>query len=189
VNYYVPPRFDLFEFDEESPGLSAQSSQRWFSHWNGLIGKPAEEVTLAWSTAGTTVLVATSGQDEPTAFARLAAAHLALGGTALPVPSRPGSTAAVQREIRRYSETEELWVPGPVMAPGGSPSQMAAGDGFSLAYSRVGGETVLVAAVGIRPDRLRVRKVTGWEAYALDATRSHPLSELNALLATYGGDS
>jgi hypothetical protein len=75
------------------------------------------------------------------------------------------------------------------MAPGGSPSQMAAGDGFSLAYSRVGGETVLVAAVGIRPDRLRVRKVTGWEAYALDATRSHPLSELNALLATYGGDS
>jgi hypothetical protein len=182
VNYYVPPRFDLFEFDEESPGLSAQSSQRWFSHWNGLIGKPAEEVTLAWSTAGTTVLVATSGQDEPTAFARLAAAHLALGGTALPVPSRPGSTAAVQREIRRYSETEELWVPGPVMAPGGSPSQMAAGDGFSLAYSRVGGETVLVAAVGIRPDRLRVRKVTGWEAYDLCATTGHTLSELNRAL-------
>jgi hypothetical protein len=182
VNYYVPPRFDLFEFDEAPPGLSTQSSQRWFSHWNGLISKPAEEVTLAWSTAGATVLVATSGRDEPTVFARLAAAHLALGGTALPVPSRPGSTAAVQREIRRYSETEELWVPGPVMASGGSPSQVAAGDGFSLAYSRAGSETVLVAAVGIRPDRLRVRKVTDWEAYDLDATRSHPLSELNALL-------
>jgi hypothetical protein len=74
------------------------------------------------------------------------------------------------------------------MAPGGSRSQVAAGDGFSLAYSRVGGETVLVAAVGIRPDRLRVRKVTGWEAYDLDATRSRPLSELDALLAAHGRD-
>ena len=186
MNYYVPPRFDLFEFDEESPGLSAVS-QRWFSHWNGLIGKPAEEVNLAWSTAGATVLVATSVWDEPTVFARLAAAHLALGGTVLPVPSRPGSTAVSDGDPG-YSETEELWVPGPVMAPGGSPSQMAAGDGFSLAYSRAGSETVLVAAVGIRSDRLRVRKVTGWEAYDLDATTSHPLSELNALLATHGRD-
>ena len=182
MNYYAPPRFDLFEFDEESAGLSTQSSHRWFSHWNGLIGKPAEEVTLAWSAVGATVLVATSGRDEPTVFARLSAAHLALGGTVLPVPSRPGSTAAVQREIRRYSEAAELWAPGPVMAPGGSPSQVAAGDGFSVAYSRAGSETVLVAAVGIRPDRLRVRQVTDWEAYDLDATASHPLSELNALL-------
>ena len=178
MNYYVPPRFDLFEFDEEPLGLSPQSSQRWFSHFNGLSSKPAETVTLAWSTAGVTVLVDTSGRDEPTAFARLSAAHLALGGTTLPVPARPGSTAAVQREIRRYAESDELWAPGPVMAPGGSPSQVAAGNGFSLAYSPVGSETVLVAAVGIRPDQLTVRKVTDWDAYDLDVTTSHPLSEL-----------
>ena len=178
MNYYVPPRFDLFEFDEEPLGLSPQSSQRWFSHFNGLISKPAESVTLAWSTAGATVLVDTSGRDERTAFARLSAAHLALGGTALPVPARPGSTAAVQREIRRFAETDELWAPGPVMAPGGSPSQVAAGNGFSLAYSPVGSETVLVAAVGIRPDQLTIRKVADWDAYDLDATTSHPLSEL-----------
>jgi hypothetical protein len=178
VNYYVPPRFDLFEFDEEPLGLSPQSSQRWFSHFNGLSSKPAETVTLAWSTAGVTVLVDTSGRDEPAAFARLSAAHLALGGTTLPAPARPGSTAAVQREIRRYAETDELWAPGPVMAPGGSPSQVAAGNGFSLAYSPVGSETVLVAAVGIRLDQLAVRKVTDWDAYDLDATTSHPLSEL-----------
>jgi hypothetical protein len=177
VNYYVPPRFDLFEFDEEPLGLSPQSSRRWFSHFNGLISKPAETVTLAWSTAGVTVLVDTSGRDEPTAFARLSAAHLAICGTALPVPARP-STAAVQREIQRYAETDELWAPGPVMAPGGSPSQVAAGNGFSLAYSSVGSETVLVAAVGIRPDELTVRKVTDWDAYDLDATTSHPLREL-----------
>lgn len=64
------------------------------------------------------------------------------------------------------------------MAPGGSPSQVAAGNGFSLAYSRVGSDTVLVAAVGIRPDQLIVRKVADWDAYDLDATTSHPLSEL-----------
>ena len=64
------------------------------------------------------------------------------------------------------------------MAPGGSPSQVAAGNGFSLAYSSVGSETVLVAAVGIRPDELTVRKVTDWDAYDLDATTSHPLREL-----------
>jgi hypothetical protein len=178
VSYYVPPRFDLFEFDEEPLGLTSQPSQRWFSHFNGLISKPAETVTLAWSTLGATVLVDTSGRDEPTVFARLSAAHLALGGTALPLPARPGSTAAVQREIRRYSETDDLWVPGPVMAPGGSPSQVAAGNGFFLAYSTVGRETVLIAAVGVRPDQLTVRKLTDWDAYDLDGSRSHPLSEL-----------
>jgi hypothetical protein len=47
---------------------------------------------------------------------------------------------------------------------------VAAGDGFSLAYSRVGSETVLIAAVGIRPDGLRVRKVADWGDYDLDAT-------------------
>jgi len=46
--YYAPPQFELFEFDDESPGLGRQAGQRWFSHWNGLAGEPAEEVTLAW---------------------------------------------------------------------------------------------------------------------------------------------
>jgi hypothetical protein len=52
MHYYVPPRFDLFEFDDESLGLSPRPSRRWFG-------------------------------------ARLSAVHLALGGTALPVPGRP----------------------------------------------------------------------------------------------------
>jgi hypothetical protein len=37
---------------------------------------------------------------------------------------------------------------------------------------------VLVAAVGVRPDQFRVRKVTDWEVYDLDATVTRPLSEL-----------
>ena len=179
MRYYAPPQFELFEFDDESLGLGPQSSRRWFSHWNGLVGEPAEEVTLAWSTADATVLVATSGRDEPAEFARLSAAHLALGGTALPVPGRPGSTKDIVAEIERISATEELWAPGPVIAPGGPPSHVAAGDGFSLAYSAVGSETVLMAAVGVHPGQFSVRKVADWEAYDLDATTSHPLSELN----------
>jgi hypothetical protein len=178
MRYYVPPRFDPFEFDDESLGLSPQSSRRRFSGWNGLVREPAEEVILAWSAVGATVLVATSGRDEPPEFARLTAAHLALGGTALPVPDRPSATEAVVREIERIATTEELWAPGPVIAPGGSPSHLAAGNGFSIAYSPVGGEMVLVAAVGVRPDQFRVRKVTDWDAYDLDATTSHSLSEL-----------
>jgi hypothetical protein len=169
MRYYVPPRFDLFEFDDELLGLSPQSSQRRFGHWNGLISEPAKEVTLVWCAAGATVLVATSGGDEPPEFARLSAAHLALGGTALPVPDRPGSTKAVVREIQRISTTEKLWASGPVIVDGGSPSHVAAGNGFSVAYSLVGGEMVLIAAVGVRPDQFRVRKVTDWGVYDLDA--------------------
>jgi hypothetical protein len=180
--YYVPPQFELFEFDDESLGLGPQSGRRWFSHWNGLIGKPADEVTLAWSAAGATVLVATSGRDEPAEFARLSAAHLALGGTLLPASVRPGSAEAVNREIKRISATGELWAPGPVLTPGGAPSQVAEGNGFSIAYSDIAGERVLLAAVGVHPDQFSVRKVTGWEAYDLCATTGHTLSELNRAL-------
>jgi hypothetical protein len=179
MRYYAPPQFELFEFDDESLGLGPQSSRRWFSHWNGLVGEPAEEVTLAWSAAGATVLVATSGRDEPTEFARLSAAHLALGGTLLPVSVRPSSAAAVHGEIERISATEELWTPGPVIAPGGAPSQVAAGNGFSIAYGNVDGVMVLLAAVGVHPDQFSVRKVADREAYDFDATTEHTLSELN----------
>ena len=187
MNYYAPPQFGLFEFDDESLGLGPQSGQRWFSHWNGLVGEPAEEVTLAWSAAGATVLVATSGRDEPAEFARLSAAHLALGGTLLSAPVRPGSAEAVNGEIKRISATEELWAPGPVMAPGGAPSQVATGNGFSIAYTDVDGEMVLLAAVGVHPGQFSVRKVTDWEAYDLDATTGHTLSELNRALESGHG--
>lgn len=132
-------------------------------------------------------LSATSGRDEPTEFARLSAVHLALDGTLLPVPVRPGSAEAVNAEIKRISATEELWAPGPAMAPGGAPLQVAAGNGFPVAYSDVGGEVVLLAAVGVRPDQFSVRKVTDWEAYDLDATTSHTLFELNRALESGHG--
>lgn len=73
------------------------------------------------------------------------------------------------------------------MAPGGAPLQVAAGNGFPVAYSDVGGEVVLLAAVGVRPDQFSVRKVTDWEAYDLDVTTSHTLFELNRALESGHG--
>jgi len=73
------------------------------------------------------------------------------------------------------------------MAPGGAPSQVAAGNGFSIAYSDVDGKTVLLAAVGVHPGQFSVRKVTDWEAYDLDATTGHALSELNRALESGHG--
>jgi len=54
--YYAPPQFGLFEFDDESLGLERPTGRRWFGHWNGLVGEPAEEVTLAWSAGDATVM-------------------------------------------------------------------------------------------------------------------------------------
>lgn len=182
MHYYVPPRFELFEFDDRLLSPRPQASSRWFNGWNGPLSEPAEEVTLAWSTTRATVLVATSGRDEPAEFARLSAAHLALGGDVLPLPSRPGSARAVHQEIQRIS-SDDRWAVGPALAPGGAPSHVVAGNGFALAYAPVGGAMVLVAAVGVRPGQFTVRKATDWEAYDLDATKSHSLSELNQKLS------
>jgi hypothetical protein len=73
------------------------------------------------------------------------------------------------------------------MASSGSPADVAVCDGFSLAYGHVGSEMVLVAAVGVRPDQFRVRKVRDWGAYDIDATKSYPMSELNWLIESMRG--
>lgn len=178
MHRYVPPRFDLFEFDDE-PHSPSRQGQRRFNGWNGLVDQPAEEVSLGWFLADAAVLVATSGRFYDTAWARLSAAHLALGGTALEATIRPGTAEDMQRELERITSTGELWSTGPAMVPDGSPSDAAVCDGFSLAYGRIDGETVLVAAVGIRPEQFKVRIVRDWAAYDIDATQSHPLSELS----------
>jgi hypothetical protein len=49
---FVRPTFDLYEFDD-----GGGEGRRWFSHWDGLIGSPAEEVSLAWSRGDAIVVV------------------------------------------------------------------------------------------------------------------------------------
>lgn len=58
--WYVPPAFGLFEahFEDSSSG---RREERWVADWQGLIGQPAESVSLGLTTAGEPVqtLVAT----------------------------------------------------------------------------------------------------------------------------------
>jgi hypothetical protein len=58
---YVPPGFGLYEFDD-APLRPGQPARRWFRHWNGPVGQPADEVILGWTAADAAVLVATSGR-------------------------------------------------------------------------------------------------------------------------------
>ena len=178
--YYVPPGFELYEFDDASlrPG---QPARRRFRHFNGPVGQPAEEVVLGWSAGDAAVLVATSGRpgDEDPEWSRMGAAHLALGGTFLRASARPATTRGVGQEMRRIAESAELWSPGPAIVPGGPPSDLAVLDGYILARSAAGGQQVLIAAVGLAPGQLQVRQVGDWAAYDLDATRTQSLNELN----------
>jgi len=57
----VPARFALYEFDDRDQ--PAGPVRRWLNHWDGALGQPAEEVTLAWSVDDAVVLVCTSGRD------------------------------------------------------------------------------------------------------------------------------
>lgn len=174
---YLPPEFDLYEFDDGSPP-PATPARRWFSHWNGPIGAPAQEVTLGWSAGDATVLVGTLGQLKHEPWARLSAAHLALGGEDLPLPGRPASATATQRELQRIMSSDELWSEGPALVAGGPVSQAAVLAGYAVGYCRVSEGAAFVAAVGIAPGEFRLRNVRDWTAYDHDATRRFPLSDL-----------
>src|ERR1700722_5878652 len=115
---YVPPVFELYEFDDEPLG-TRRHVRRGFHAWNGPVNDPAEEVSLAWSSPDAAVLVSTSRWSDEAGSARLSAAHLALAGTDLPIPARPGTTEEVQGEIQRIAAAAELWSPlHPIIADG-----------------------------------------------------------------------
>lgn len=181
VKHFIPAAFSLYEFDDAGrAGPGGAAGRRWFSHWDGLIGAPAEEVSLGWAAGGATVVVCTSGRSYDDADARFRAAHLALGGTELPVARRPESAAATAREMERVRDAEDRWFEVPGVVPGGGPARAVAWDGFAVGYGRLaGGGIVFIAAVGVGPDRFRVREVRDWGAYNVDARTSFPLSALN----------
>lgn len=179
VTHFVPAAFSLYEFDDAGWAGPAGAARRWFSHWDGLIGAPAEEVSLGWSVGGVMVLVATSGRSYDDADARFRAAHLALGGIELPVPHRPESATDTVREMERIRDAEDLWFEVPGVLPAGPSARAAICDGFAVGYNRLNRGTIFIAAVGISPDGFRVREVRDWDAYDVDARTSFPLSALN----------
>jgi hypothetical protein len=179
VNHFVPAAFSLYEFDDTGWAGPDGAARRWFSHWDGLIGAPAEEVSLGWSAGGAMVVVATSGRSYDDADARFRSAHLALGGIELPIPHRPESPAAVGQEMERLRDAEDLWFEVPGVSPGGPPARAVIGEGFTVGYIRLEGGIIFIAAVGVDPGRFRVREVRDWGAYDVDARTSFPLSALS----------
>ena len=71
------------------------------------------------------------------------------------------------------------WLDLTDVRPGGPSAQGIEGDGFSVAYSWLPAGAIFVAAVNTDPRQLRVREVTDWSRYDLDATTQFPLSALN----------
>jgi hypothetical protein len=168
--HYLPASFSLYEFDDTGwAGPAGPAGQRRFSHWDGPVGQPAEEVTLSWAADQATVLVCTSGRTYDDEYARYRAAHLALGGTTLPIPNRPDTAADIARELERFRDAPESWREAPAGLPGGSPLHTAVSAGFAVGYSLLASGAVFIAAVGVEPDQFRLREVRDWDAYDVDA--------------------
>ncbi len=183
---FIPPTFDLYEFDDSSPS-PAQPARRWLINWAALAGKPADEVVLAWSPgAGVIVTVGTSDRSHERKWLRFDCAVQALGGD-LPVPARPEPAAAVHQEIDRIVAADDLWRPLPPMFPGAPEGEAAELEGYALGYCHLDqGPAVTVTAVGIPVTRFRVRKVRDWGPYDIDASKSHTLEELSRARREHG---
>lgn len=180
-NVFIPPAFELFEFDDGSPS-SGQPARRWLSNWMALDRHPADEVVLAWSpNAQIVVTVGTSDRSHQSELLRHVSAVQALGGGDLPVPARPEPAAAVHHEIDRIVTADNLWRPLPPMFPGAPVGEACELGGYAIGYCYLDqGLAVTVTAVGIPVVEFRVRPVRDWEHYNIDASKNHTLEELDA---------
>ncbi|MCA1221890.1 hypothetical protein [Streptomyces sp. 8L] len=181
LSSFVPAEFDLYEFDDSNGAMKQSMAQRrWFSQWDGLIGAPAEEVALGWSAGDSVVIVCTSGRWYDRAEARTRAAHLALGGNALPIPDRPQGPLATNQAISAIGNSDELWTgTADTRALLGGTAETAAPNGFSIGYQRIRDGFAFIVSVGIDPAKFKIRKVQDWSVYDIDARSSFPLSVLN----------
>ena len=159
MNSYIPPAFPLYEF---VPRKSAGSTdRRWLAGWDGLVGAPAADVLLAWERGPASVLVRTTNRVFEGTYARVVAAHLALGGTFLPAPLRPGGPTQIKREIERFRDSAGLWSPIPGHVPDATRAEAASAEGYSIAYTQFDEGAVFLAAVGVQPEDFRVRIAQG----------------------------
>ena len=160
MNGYIEPSFPLYEFEPgDAAGFSDSDSpaRRWFRHWNGRVGEPAADVTLARADGPASVLVCTSADTFDAAYTRFSAAHLALGGTFLPAASRQAGATRIAIRMEGIRDDDGLWSPIPGLVPGSVRAEGADCDGFTLAYTVFDGGTVFVAAIGVPLERLAVR--------------------------------
>jgi hypothetical protein len=180
MTHFVPAAFDLYEFDDGNyPRSSGRTAERWSSGFNGRIGQPPQNVTLAWSDGIGTVLVRTD-EHPPwnTADARGSAAHVALGGTALLPQRSPFPPTNTNAEISRIATAEGLWSRTSGVLPGGPDAQTIIWDEFALGYLELDDGAVFIAATHLDPREFKIRKVQGWGDYDVDASAGFPLSTL-----------
>lgn len=170
INRYIPPSFPLYEFAPDlSPdgggGARSGTGRRRMAHWDGAIGKPAEAVVLEWTNDSASVLVCTTDQLFDPTYARFRAAHLALGGTFLPAASRPAGPSRIARAMERLRDDDAAWSPITIPVPGlprdAVTAEAAECDGYALAYTLFDDGAVFVAAVGVLPERFRLRRIAG----------------------------
>jgi hypothetical protein len=178
---YDPPAFQLYEFDDGSPS-AIQPARRWLSNWMALDGNPADEVVLAWSPgAGTVVTVGTSDRSHQRELLRHVCAVQALGGGDLPIPAKLEPPAAVHQEIDRIVAADDLWRPLSPMLSGASEGEACELGGYALGYCYIDhGPALTVAAAGVPVASFKVRTVRDWGHYNIDASKRHPLAELDA---------
>lgn len=173
--------FDLFEFDDRPAATSTDTPRsRWFSHWDGPVGEPAEEVSLGWRYADSAVIVCTSGRSYDQSDARARGAYLALGSVDLRKPDQQTADAAdIFREIDRIGSTPQLWHEGPALFDGELIGEAAVFDGFMITYQRwAAGGAVFLAATALAPAECHIRVVLDWSPYGVDATTVVPMDAL-----------
>lgn len=178
--HFVPAAFDLYEFDDcDYPGSPGRVAHRWFSGFNGPVGGPPQNVTLAWSDGICIVLVRTD-EHPPwnTADVRANAAHVALGGTALLPQRGPSPAINTNAEISRIVTADGLWSHTSGVLPGGPDAQTIIWDEFNLGYLELDHSAVFIAATHLAPHEFKIRKVQDWSQYDVDASASFPLSAL-----------
>jgi hypothetical protein len=158
---YIPPAFPVYEFSPEAVSMRGGGERRWFAHWDGLVGEPAREVVLAWSRGTATASVCTSGDPYDQGRARFRAAHLALGGTLLPLARRPAGPREAVREMERLRDGDRFWARYAGLVPGATYAEAAACEGYAIAYSLFAGGAVFVTAVGVPAQRFRIRIAAG----------------------------
>lgn len=160
---YVPPDFDLFDFDDDH---GASSVVRDLCSWRGHQGDPADEVALSWACGSRKVLVATGllGESRSDRL-REDVVRLAWSEAGLDALGKP-SSGEVAVLVQRVAADDTVWGPWVVPVDSGSlrRCEYAKVGDVMVGYGYRDDRVVLIAAVGGSGPHWALRTVTGERA-------------------------
>lgn len=182
--WYVPPHGPLYDFDDAAvDGLARAGAKRWLAGFNGRVGRPAQNVELAWRCpTGARVAVGTfpSGVDVRRENHRISAVWM-LDSVQFYRPGPPATPFVLGFEhVQRLSQDAGLWRPWNLLVDGiRVPASFAEVDEATIAHSEDG--SVVVASVGVPLDQLRVRNVPSSSVgYPVDPWRPQTVAALES---------